>query len=172
MDVFLQRLSLEYAEQLLEFEVENRIFFEKMVPGRGDQYYKKDTFLTFLSELLGEQDRGEGQYYLILSKDKTILGRINLFNVKENPYFSADIGYRIGQKYLRSGIASKSVEMLMRKLKAKYNQLNISAKTTSHNYGSKKILEKNGFVLDEVEVGGAKLEDETFDFHFYSWRNV
>jgi ribosomal-protein-alanine N-acetyltransferase len=172
MEIKLVPLSLDYAEQLLKFELENRPFFEEMVPGRGDHYYKKEKFLTFLTELVVEHEKGEGQYYLILSGDNTIIGRINLFNVKEEPFFSADIGYRIGKKYVRNGLASKSVEMIMTLLKEKYKIMEISAKTTSHNHGSKRILEKSGFLLREVVIGGAKLKDETYDFLAYSWSNL
>ncbi|MDT8862692.1 GNAT family N-acetyltransferase [Alkalihalobacillus sp. MEB130] len=171
MDIKLEVLTMDHAEGLLQFEVENREFFEKLVPGRGESYYDRNTFLTFLDELLVEHKKGEGMYYLILTLDGTILGRINLFNVTETPIFSAEIGYRIGEMFLRKGIASKSVNHLKDLLELTYEKIELRAKTTSHNKGSQRILEKNGFVLEAIDVGGASLNGEVHDFLSYTWKN-
>ncbi|GAE26422.1 hypothetical protein JCM9140_2479 [Halalkalibacter wakoensis JCM 9140] len=171
MEIKLESLTIEHAKPLWQFERENRSFFETMVPSRGDDYYIYNKFIQFLQELLKEQERGEGQYYLIVNSQNTILGRINLFNVLENPSFSAEIGYRIGEPYLFKGIASRSIEMVMKHLNKKYKKMEVIAKTTSHNYGSQKILEKNGFRLTEIEKDGATLNLELYDFLYYTWSN-
>jgi [ribosomal protein S5]-alanine N-acetyltransferase len=54
MEIYLDILSAEDAESLFRFETENRTFFERMVPSRGDAYYQYDHFLAILEDLLKE----------------------------------------------------------------------------------------------------------------------
>lgn len=56
MDIYIERLQVVDAEGLYKFELENRKFFEEMVPTRGDEYYnpeifKKDTKLYLKNKL-------------------------------------------------------------------------------------------------------------------------
>lgn len=44
MDIIIEKLQYADAENLFEFELENRDYFEEMVPSRGDDYYNFETF--------------------------------------------------------------------------------------------------------------------------------
>lgn len=44
MNIFIEKLHMTDAEDLFNFELENRIYFEEMVPTRGDEYYNPETF--------------------------------------------------------------------------------------------------------------------------------
>ncbi|MFC0560470.1 GNAT family N-acetyltransferase [Halalkalibacter alkalisediminis] len=171
MNIKLEPLSVECTKKLFIFEKENRTFFETMVPSRGEDYYQYDRFLQSLNELLVEQERGEGNYFLIVNEVGVIVGRINLFNVRKHPSFSADLGYRVGKKYLRRGIASISLELLLGKVIVEHKKAEIRAKTTSHNIGSQKILEKHQFVRRVVKEKGVELNGHLFDFLEYYWKN-
>ena len=57
MNIFIEKLHVADEENLFNFEVENRTFFEEMVPTRGDEYYnfeafKKDMKLYLKNKLL------------------------------------------------------------------------------------------------------------------------
>lgn len=59
MDIILEILKQNDAKKLYEFELENRAFFEKMVPERGEDYYHFETFQIRHNELLEEQRKGQ-----------------------------------------------------------------------------------------------------------------
>lgn len=44
MDILIEKLSESDFENLFDFELENRDYFEEMVPGRGEDYYHLETF--------------------------------------------------------------------------------------------------------------------------------
>lgn len=44
MNIVIEKLKVTDIESLYEFEIENRIFFEEMVPSRGDDYYIPEVF--------------------------------------------------------------------------------------------------------------------------------
>lgn len=83
MDILIEKLNDIDEEALYKFELENRTFFEKMVPTRGDDYYKPEIFKIRHKALLGEQAEGISYFYLIKDKKDSILGRINLIDIDE-----------------------------------------------------------------------------------------
>jgi [ribosomal protein S5]-alanine N-acetyltransferase len=162
MNIHIEKVQKKDAEKLFQFEKENRAFFETMVPSRGDEYYIYDQFLTVLEELLKEQSENTSFFYLIKDEWAHIVGRINLVDIHiENR--SASIGYRIGKAFLKKGIASKALELMLKETE-KLNVKEIHAKTTYNNIGSRKVLENNGFVRFFSE------NEADSDFVHYIWR--
>lgn len=158
MEISLGLLQENDAEELLKFERVNRFFFEKMVPGRGGDYYQWETFIQRHRELLEEQERGVCRFYLIKDPDGNIAGRINLVDIDEEAGM-AEVGFRLGESYGGKGIGSNALNLL---LSTESNLKRIHAKTTTVNKSSQKVLEKNGFIHmgisdDEFEMNGEKM---------------
>ncbi|WP_261376055.1 hypothetical protein [Brevibacillus brevis] len=78
MMITIEKLSIQDAASLFQFESRNRAFFEKSVPSRGDAYYQYDHFLRGLQALLDEQAQGISFFGLIKNSQGDILGRMNL----------------------------------------------------------------------------------------------
>lgn len=78
-----------------------------------------------------------------MNQEGVVLGRMNLVDI-EQPKRRGHVGYRVGKAYTGKGIANKALRILLDTT----NQLGIrqiSAKTTTINIASRKILEKNEF---------------------------
>lgn len=58
MNIVIEKLKDTDLESLYEFEIENRTFFEEMVPSRGNDYYKPEGFKVRNESLLDEQAKG------------------------------------------------------------------------------------------------------------------
>lgn len=160
MDVFIEKLLVTDAENLLNFELENRTFFEEMLPTRGDEYYNPEIFKKRHENLLKEQVKGGSYFYLIKDKDGSILGRINLVDIDESKKIG-HLGYRVGQAHTRKGIANKALKILVETVTDKGIK-QIKAKTTINNIASQRVLEKNGFERiatssEQFEMNGQKL---------------
>ncbi|MFE8702149.1 GNAT family N-acetyltransferase [Cytobacillus sp. FJAT-54145] len=169
MNIRIEALKKGDEDQLFAFECENREFFESMVPGRGEEYYEFTHFSKVLDALLKEQQEGTDYYYLIKNDINQIVGRMNLVNINSEE-LSAQVGYRIGEKFLGQGIASKALNLLINEGTQKKVHT-FHAKTTSNNIPSQKVLEKNKFVLSQIEKDAISLNGEKADFFHYHLKN-
>ena len=161
MDVYIEKLKVTDAEDLYNFELENRKKFEEMVPTRGDDYYNPELFKKRHAALLEEQVQGDSYFYLIKDKDSSILGRINFVDIDES-HKIGHLGYRVGQAHTGKGIATKALKLLL-ETEIDKDIKQIKAKTTTNNIASQKVLEKNGFekiaTAGEIfEMNGQKLQ--------------
>ncbi|MFB7159285.1 GNAT family N-acetyltransferase [Lysinibacillus sp. NPDC056232] len=159
MKISINSLQESDAEKLLEFEKNNRQFFEQMVPSRGEDYYNFETFQLKHRELLAEQEEEKSRFYLIRDNAGNIIGRINLVDIDTTNNI-AEVGYRIGKEYGGKGIGAKALKLL---LETEISVKKIKAKTTTNNIASQRVLEKNGFKQvciddDEFEMNGQKLQ--------------
>lgn len=169
MDIFIEKLHIRDAEDLLKFELENRTFFEEMVPTRGVDYYTPNIFNKKLEALLDEQFQGVSYYFLIKDRDNSIIGRINLVDIDESRKVG-HLGYRIGQVHTGKGIASKALTLLLESISDKEIKL-IEAKTTTNNVASQKVLEKNGFERLDRSDKQFEMNGQKVSFVYYRWTN-
>ncbi|MDD1501505.1 GNAT family N-acetyltransferase [Lysinibacillus sp. CNPSo 3705] len=159
MEISIICLQERDAEELFEFEKNNRLFFEQMVPGRGEDYYNFETFKIRHRELLTEQQENKSKFYLIRDNPGSIVGRINLVDMDTTNEI-AEVGYRVGQEYGGKGIAARALKLL---LETEIRVKKIKAKTTTNNIASQRVLEKNGFKQlsisdNKFEMNGKKLQ--------------
>ncbi|KEK23410.1 GNAT family N-acetyltransferase [Bacillus gaemokensis] len=160
MEIYIEKLKKQDAEELFVFECYNREFFEKTVPSRGEDYYVYEVFQRKHDELLKEQEEGTSYFYLIRNLKNRIVGRINLVDIEKEQQLGY-LGYRVGEEFIRKGIAVQAVKLLLGQ--AKKHQINeIYAKTTKDNLASQKVLEKTGF--SRVPL------DQKTDFIHYIWK--
>ncbi|MGN4125584.1 GNAT family N-acetyltransferase [Lysinibacillus sphaericus] len=167
MDVFLEKLHVNDAEDLYTFELENRTFFEEMVPTRGDDYYYPEIFKKRHETLLEEQALGTSYFFLIKDKNNSILGRINLVEI--NKYQKVGhLGYRVGQIHTGKGIANKALKLLLAETQLGQDIKQIKAKTTTNNIASQKVLEKNGFKREDTRVEAFEMNGQKVRFVYYT----
>ncbi|MRX74345.1 GNAT family N-acetyltransferase [Bacillus lacus] len=167
MEIRLEKLRPEDAKKLFEFELENRAYFEKMVPSRGEAYYNFDAFKNSHEALLNEQTKGQSYYYLIKDENGLILGRMNLVDIDKTSH-SGFIGYRVGESYTGKGVANKALKLLL-ETHNRQGIKHILAKTTTNNIPSQKVLEKNGF--KHISTGNEELimNGNSLHFVYYKW---
>jgi len=77
----LQRLAEQHAPALLRFEQDNRAFFARSVPDRGDAYFAE--FDIRHAHLLAEQAAGQHHFHVLVDDDGAVLGRFNLVDVAD-----------------------------------------------------------------------------------------
>lgn len=167
MDMKLSLLAAEDAELLLDFELENRKFFESMVPGRGDAYYQPEIFQERHGSLLDEQRRGESLFYLIKDLEGGIMGRINLVDINRQER-QGELGYRVGEAHIGKGVAAKGLRLLLAQLPATGID-RVKAKTTEENIASQRVLEKNGFQKTKEPIDKLAEEGQWPPFIHYQW---
>jgi [ribosomal protein S5]-alanine N-acetyltransferase len=141
----IELVEQSHGEELLSFELENRSFFEAMVPPRGDNYYEAGNFKSILKEIVEEQEKGLLYMYIIRNETNELVGRVNLVSVVRGIFNKAELGFRIGQRFNRKGYAVRAVKLVLEDAISKYKLHRIEAGTSLENIGSQIILIKNGF---------------------------
>ncbi|MEV1331760.1 hypothetical protein AB0J20_19555 [Micromonospora costi] len=66
---------------MLDFERQNRAFFARSVPDRGDDYFAG--FAARHAELLANQAAGLDHFHVLVDEDGAVLGRFNLVDVHD-----------------------------------------------------------------------------------------
>ena len=133
------------TEDLYKFELDNRTFFESMVPSRGDRYYDPKNFKEIVRELVEEQENRLIYMYIIKDSMDHIIGRVNLVSILRGSVNKAELGYRIGKAYKGKGYATKAVSLVLEEAVNLHKLHRIEAGTSPDNIGSQIVLIKNGF---------------------------
>lgn len=167
MDITLEKLQEKDFEKLFEFELENRAYFEEMVPSRGDDYYNFEIFKQRNKALINEQNQGLSYFFLIKNKEGTVLGRINVVDIEKSKGLG-HIGYRVGKAFTGKGIANRTLKLLL-ELTPQLGITQILAKTTTNNIASQKVLEKNGFRYIATDAEEFKMNGQLVSFVYYQW---
>jgi ribosomal-protein-alanine N-acetyltransferase len=149
----LQQLTAGHAPAVLAFELANRAYFAASVSDRGDGFF--DHFADRHAALLAEQEAGAGAYYALVADDGSVLGRFNLYRVKDG---TAELGYRVAQHAAGRGMATAAVRELCRLAAARHGLRTLRAATSIRNAASQRVLAKAGFVpvgpADPADIGG------------------
>ncbi|MFE6164864.1 GNAT family N-acetyltransferase [Streptomyces sp. NPDC056486] len=138
----LQRLRPDHAPALLAFERENREYFAKSVPDRGDAYFAE--FDVRHEALLAELAAGTCHFHVLVDGDGAVLGRVNLVDVADG---EAELGYRIAEHAAGRGLATDAVRRLCELAATEYGLTALRAATDADNAGSRGVLERTGFTM-------------------------
>jgi len=141
----VELLSAKDAKEILDFELENREYFESILPKRPDEYYSIENITTILKEIEDEMERDVCYMYIVRNDEGKIVGRVNLFNVARGILQKCELGYRIGKEYIGRGYGTFSVKKVMEQGFDKHRFHRIEASTDPENIGSQIVLIKNGF---------------------------
>ena len=136
----LERLGDDHAVRLLAFERENRAYFARVIPDRGDAYFEE--FAARHAGLLADQAAGLDHFHVVV-EDGRIVARINLVRVTDG---SAELGYRVAEDAGGRGVATFGVREALELARTQYGLKRIEARTTADNLGSQAILARSGFV--------------------------
>jgi ribosomal-protein-alanine N-acetyltransferase len=136
----IQLLRPDHIPALLDFELENRDYFARSVPDRGDDYFAH--FDERLGALLAEQEAGICYFHVVLNAKGEIVGRVNLVDAADG---EAELGYRIAERATGAGLAQWAVRELFGIAANSYGLTDLRAGTTVANKASQAVLERSGF---------------------------
>lgn len=148
-EIEIERLRLDHATALLTFEQDNRAYFARWIPDRGDDFFTH--FDARHRAFLDEQDAGVCHFH-VLMESGAVVGRINLVDVAGN---TAELGFRIAEKSTGQGLAQYAVRQICELAAAEYGLTTLRAAATLNNAGSRAVLARAGFaVTGETVLNG------------------
>ena len=162
----LKEITMEDAQQVLEFELMNKDFFERFVLPRGDSYLTPEGIQQSI-KIMNER-REEDEYYLYLLKNEgnSIVGRINLFNVDRHKG-TAEIGFRVAESEAGKGLVSEAVSQISSVASGFLGLVALEAVVMEGNKASERVLEKCGFIQVEHLAGHLLFKGESSNANLY-----
>ena len=149
--VFLRPPKRRDALKWQKLRMSSKSFLVRWEPSWDASSCTRRAYLRYFknSNYLANMDRAYS--FLIFKKDdKTLLGGINIGNVRRGVSQSASLGYWIGEKYSRNGYMKEALKLLIPSLFVDLRLNRIEAATLEENIASKNLLKKIGFKKEGV----------------------
>lgn len=140
--VTLERLRADHAPALRAFEWENREWFARSVPDRGEAYFAQ--FASRHAALPAEQDAGVCHFHVVLDEHGETVGRANLVDVADG---AAELGYRVAERAAGRGVATAAVRAVCRLAAGPYRLTELTAVTALDNPASRAVPARTGFTV-------------------------
>lgn len=155
------------VDDLLNFELINRTYFEARINARPSTYYSRNGVAEAIDKAAQDADRDVAYQYLVRSGNGLIIGRANLSRVRREHFHSAEMGYRVGEAYTGRGVAKQAVALVMAKAFGDLALARVEATARPENIGSTRVLLANGFTQFGRSTKSFQLGTEWYDLlHF------
>jgi ribosomal-protein-alanine N-acetyltransferase len=138
--VSLELLTAAHADAVLAFEQENRAYFASWIWERGDEYFAE--FAARHAALLAEQATGACRFHVLTDDSGAVVGRVNLVDIENG---SAELGYRIAEKWAGQGLATAAVRAIIAVAATEYGLTVLRAGASDRNPASQAVLTRAGF---------------------------
>ena len=144
----IRELKSTDAQALLAFETRNREWFESHIDARDPSFYSLQGVAEHIEGYLSGFAIGTWHPFVIEDGSGTIVGRANLKGI--NPSIGcAEVGYRIGRDACGQGLATQALKHLIEEAQGRWQLTQLVAYVFKDNVGSRKVLGRCGFVLEQ-----------------------
>lgn len=157
----IRTLKFSDAEPLLKFELDNRQWFERSVDARESSFYSFEGVAEHIASYLSGYSNGTWHPFIIEDSDGKIVGRANLKDI-DLLERRAEIGYRIAESACGQGLATRAVGRLLQEAKLRWDLTHLVANVYVGNTGSKKVLERCGFLIERISRQAESQDSYTF----------
>ena len=144
-DLSIHPVGMDDAEALLDFELRNRAWFESIINARSPSFYSAEGVAQAILKACAGRDEDRTYQYLVWSGAR-LVGRVNLYEIRREHYFCAELGYRVARDESGRGVASKAVSLVLAEAFGPLGLWRVEAAVRPENPASIRVLERNGFV--------------------------
>lgn len=161
-DIELRLLASTDRHTLLEFERDNRAWFERFIETRGDAFYSPSGVSDHIADSLDQYRQGSLYPGVLVDQQRHIVGRASLLGI-DRLQGTAYVGYRIAEQYSGQGVASSALQQLKARAYLDYGLTRLTAFVAMSNPVSLHVLQKGGFVIVDklpmlVAIQGQKVD--------------
>ncbi|OAB54773.1 GNAT family N-acetyltransferase [Pseudomonas thivervalensis] len=152
----IRELEMTDVQALLAFEIHNREWFESHIDARAPAFYSWAGVTDHIESYLADFAKGAWHPFVIEDSSGRIVGRANLKGI-HSPHGCAEVGYRIDQRVCGQGLATQALKHLIQAARMRWGLTGLVAYVYENNVGSRKVLERCGFVPGALS-GGEEIE--------------
>ncbi|WP_375749695.1 GNAT family N-acetyltransferase [Vibrio sp. HN007] len=168
MEISAKIISQADTAKLLDFELENRQWFEKHIPPRLDSFYSLSGVQSQIETFLEQYENETLIPMLLWTPDGELCGRLNL-TIDESEPTVGILGYRVGERFTRQGVASQAISLIQQYIVQFTEITTLKAIALTSNIGSSKALENNGFNKESNIKNFVLLNGRHEDANEYIW---
>ncbi|WP_233245769.1 GNAT family N-acetyltransferase [Marinicauda salina] len=162
--VRLRHPSLDDYEAWAKLRSASRAHTEKWEPAWADDELTRAAFKRRLRRYHADIESGQGYpFFVFRAADDVMLGACNLNNVRRGVLQSADLGYWIGQPYVRRGHARAAVRRVLSFAFGPLHLNRVEAATRPENEPSRRLLLSVGFTPEGFARRYLKIDGEWRD---------
>lgn len=165
-------IGLDDAPTLVELLRANRDFMAPWEPLRGEDFFTVDRQRDIIRTDLAEHERGAKQPHVIIDESGRIVGRITLNGIVRCAFQSCSVGYWVSAADNGRGFATAAVRDIVRVAFEDLGLHRVQAEILLHNVGSRRVLERNGFVQFGMAPTYLKIAGEWQDMAIYQAVNT
>ncbi len=141
----IRPLALTDARAMAEIYTENREFLAPLEPLRPEVFFTYEGQRRHIAQLTDRRTAGTAYPFVIVLNGQPV-GLINISNVVRGAFQSANVGYWVAEQHNGRGIATRALGLVCDHAFGELGLHRIEAGTLLDNYGSQRVIEKNGFV--------------------------
>ncbi len=167
--VFLRPPKRRDALKWQKLRMASKSFLVPWEPAWNASSCSRRSFIRYFknSNYLANMDRAYS--FLIFNiEDKSLLGGVNVGNVRRGVSQSASLGYWIGKQHSKKGYMKEALDVLIPSLFLDLQLNRIEAATLENNLASKNLLNKIGFRKEGKLRKYLKINGEWQDHDLYS----
>tara|TARA_Y100000389_G_scaffold183416_1_gene200891 strand:- start:224 stop:814 length:591 start_codon:yes stop_codon:yes gene_type:complete len=167
--VFLRPPKRRDALKWQKLRLASKSFLVPWEPAWNASSCTRRSFIRYFknSNYLANMDRAYS--FLIFNiEDKSLLGGVNVGNVRRGVSQSASLGYWIGKQHSKKGYMKEALDILIPSLFLDLQLNRIEAATLENNLASKNLLNKIGFRKEGKLRKYLKINGEWQDHDLYS----
>lgn len=157
----IRTLKFSDMEPLLKFELDNREWFERYVDARESSFYSFEGVAQHVASYLSAYSNGTWHPFVIEDSDGKIVGRANLKDIDLSER-RAEVGYRIAESACGQGLATRALGRLIQEAKSRWDLTHLVANVYVGNIGSRKVLERCGFLIERISRRAESQDRYTF----------
>ncbi|VVP25445.1 hypothetical protein PS900_04074 [Pseudomonas fluorescens] len=157
----VRELKMTDAQALLAFEIQNREWFESHIDARAPSFYSLQGVTDHIESYLSDFAIGAWHPFVIEDSSQRIVGRANLKSI-DSLTGSAQVGYRIGQRACGQGLATLALRHLIQEARMRWGLAQLVAYAFRENAGSRKVLDRCGFKLEQPSCHDNKGGEDRF----------
>ena len=167
--IFLRPPKRRDALKWQKLRLASKSFLVPWEPAWNASSCSRRSFIRYFknSNYLANMDRAYS--FLIFNiEDKSLLGGVNVGNVRRGVSQSASLGYWIGKQHSKKGYMKEALDVLIPSLFLDLQLNRIEAATLENNLASKNLLNKIGFRKEGKLRKYLKINGEWQDHDLYS----
>jgi [ribosomal protein S5]-alanine N-acetyltransferase len=162
--IYIRPLSVKDAEESLNFQLDNRGFFERFSMTRSSDFYTMEGQTERIGKYAELMSRDEEYNLGIFTNDTdTLIGTISLFQVLRGDLQSAFIGYFLDENNNGKGYTTEAVKLMVDYAFKEISLHRIEAGVMPHNLASIRVLEKAGFHKEGLAEKNVKINGKWED---------
>ncbi len=162
----LRLLEVSDAKQVTGSYTRNRTHLEQWEPARPEEFFTEQWQAANLAASASARQSGLAYPFGLFAQDE-LIGRFNITSVVHGAFQSANLGYWIDKEHCGQGLASQAVAALLSMARNDLGLHRMEASTLAHNYGSQRVLEKNGFTQIGMAPNYLKINGRWQDHNLY-----